>query len=407
MVWILPMTANEILRAQEPSGHQVSASLKRLGMALRRPWPLILIVGLAIAAAIEITGPWRFLVGGKTVSASSAGTLLYALYALTLIGWSLQPRRSFQSARQLLLRLNHRARSMLALIALPIALWMVVPAHTINLVDFLVNRSTGRPLLSLESLLFYPRAFIGEYSPSPAVGVIVLLLALSSLRRLRGTDEAGRVLALATLFSTMTAIAHPYKQPRFFFLAATLLWFAGSREAVKFLSRITDRSRERTQRWIVATLVGTFLLTAAIPGTDVDRLLRGHRRHTVDSTTAEVLTAITDEAARVRSSVLLGTWNHLSPWLVEWSCLQRGPSMNPDQVPQGPTGRPQRANIVSWIAADQPEIVMILSGAPGSQPRPGFEDETVWVTPVRRQLAQDSRFALVLQEDFPTARYRL
>ena len=123
-----------------------------------------------------------------------------------------------------------------------------------------------------ESLLFYPRVFIGEYSPSPAVGVAALLLAASVLRRLRGTDEASRVLALALLFSTITTVAHPYKQSRFFILTATLLWFAGSREAVGLVDRAISRVGKTTRRWAAAAVAAAALLTAAVTAIDDDRL---------------------------------------------------------------------------------------------------------------------------------------
>lgn len=407
LIWILPMIANEVLRAHGPSGLQPTESLKRLGAALRRPWPALLVIGLLGAAIIETAGPWQFSIGGRAVSIGSSARLLYALFALTIIGCLLRPRRSLLMAKQLHARVGVRARSMLTFIAFPVALWMVVPSHAINFVRFLVNRSTGPPVLSLESLLFYPRVFIGEFSPSPAVGIAVLLLAVSSLRKLRGSDEAGRVVAIALLFSTIAALAHPYKQPRFFFLTAVLLWVAGSREAVEILSKIMQRVAKRGQRWIAATLAGAVLLIAATVAPDLDRLRRGHRQHTVNSSTVEVLNAVAYEAAKVRRSVLLGTWNHFSPWLVEWGCLQRGPSMDPAQVPQALTGRGRRNNVIKWLATDPPDLLMVLSAAPDTQPRPGFVAETGWLEPVRKQLARDSHFDLVSQEDFPATRYRL
>ncbi len=202
---------------------------------------MILVVGLVAAAIIEIAGPWRFSVSGRVVTISSAGPLLYALYAVTLVGWLLRPRGSLHTVRQILVRLDSRARSILTFIVFPVGLSMVVPSHTINFVSFLVNRSTGSAVLSLEGFLFYPRVFVGEYSPSPTVGVVALLLAGSALRRLRGTDEAGRVLVLALLCSTIAAIVHPYKQPRFLFITAALLWLAGPREAVKLVTRAASR----------------------------------------------------------------------------------------------------------------------------------------------------------------------
>ena len=407
LIWILPMVTSELLRVHKPAGLTPGLILKRLGAALRRPWPAVLTLGLLIAATIEITGPWRFSIGGQALRVSSAGPLLYALYALTLLGWLLRPRRSRRAARQLLARLDARARSMVLIIAVPVALWMVVPAHAINFLNFLVNRSAGPPVLSLESLLFYPRVFSSEFAATPAVGIAVLFFAALSLRRLRGNDGSGRVLALALLFSSIAIVAHPFKQPRFLFLTATLLCFAGSREVVELVAQATKRLGEQFPRWLAVSLAGACLLTAAAVGTDSDRLLKGHRRHTVNASTTEVLEAITDEAARVRASVLLGTWNHLSPWLVEWSCLQRGPSMEPGQVPREPTGAAQRADVVAWIAADPPELLMILSATPDSEPRAGFAAETRWLDPVRRRLSRDPRFHLVSRKDFPDAGYRL
>jgi hypothetical protein len=81
--------------------------------------------------------------------------------------------------------------------------------------------------------------------------------------------------------------------------------------------------------------------------------------------------------------------------------------MDPDQVPREPTGRSRRGNVLGWLAAKPTELVMVLSAAPGAQPRPGFVAETRWLEPARRQPVPDSRFALISRADFRTARYRL
>jgi hypothetical protein len=50
---------------------------------------------------------------------------------------------------------------------------------------------------------------------------------------------------------------------------------------------------------------------------------------------------------------------------------------------------------------------MVVSRAPDASPRAGFVKETRWLDPVRKRLARDERFRLVLQEDFVDAGYRL
>ena len=403
LIWLLPMAVNELQR----SGLISTAMPHRLGAALRRPWPAVVTGGLLLAVIIETAGPWRFALFGREISVSSAGPLLYGLYVVFLLFRILRPRRSLEAVKLWLGNLERRARTMVLAIAVPIGLWMVVPAHAINFVRFLVNRAEGPPVLSLDSLLFYPRAFIGEFSSSQAVGAVVLLLAALSLRRLRGSDETGRVVALALAFSTIAAVAHPYKQPRFFFITAALVWIAGSREAIELMARASSRARESTQRWIAATVAGLSLVATASVGVDIDRLHESHRRRTVHAATAEVLDGITDHAVEAKSSVLLGTWNHLSPWLVEWSCLQRRPAMEVSQVPRFATGRRHRKNIIGWLLAERPELLMVVSTSPDSSPRPGLVRETRWLDPVRRRLARDPRFRLVSREDFPDAGYRL
>jgi hypothetical protein len=403
LIWILPMAANELRR----SGLHSAAMLAGLRTALKRLWPAMLSGGLLLAAIIEIAGPWRFSVGGMEVSVSSAGPLLYGLYAAFLVSRLLRPRRSYDEAMRWFGSLDSRARTMALAIALPIGLWMVVPSHAINFVRFLINRSAGPSILSPDSLLFYPRVFINEYSLLPAVGVVVFLSAAFSLRHLRGSDEAGRVLAIAVIFSTIAAFAHPYKQPRFFFTTAVLLWVAGSREMIELLARASCRAGETAQRWISVTVAGASLVAAASVAVNIDHLSEDHRRLTVHAATTELLVAITDHAEEARASVLLGTWNHLSPWLVEWSCLQRGPSMETTQVPRSPTGRRHRKNLVGWLLQDSPELVMVVSPAPDSSPRAGLVKETRWLDPVRRRLARDPRFRKVFRRDFPDAGYRL
>lgn len=403
LIWILPMVAHELWRAQGVAGIRSSAVVR----SLKRPWAAFWAFGLLSAAIIEIAGPWSFTIGPRAVSVSSSGPLLYAVYATTLLAWLLRPRRSLETGKLWLRRLEPRARSMVLAIALPIGLWMIVPSHTINFIGFLSNRSAGPPLVSLESLLFYPRVFLSEYSPTPAMGAALLILGALSLRRLRGTDQTGRVVALALLISSIATIFHPYKQPRFFFITAALLWLAGSREAVELAERVAVRTGETARRWVIATIAASSLFAATLVAVDTDRLQRHHRRLTVHESTAEVVAEIAGRAAENRSSVLLGTWNHLSPWLVEWSCLQRGTSMEPAQVPRSPTGSRHRKNLVGWLLTDPPELLMVVSAAPDSSPRPGFVAETRWLDPKRRRLARDPRFRLVSREDFADAGYRL
>jgi hypothetical protein len=407
LMWILTMAVNELLRGRDPKQLMSSFSLRGLAESLKRPRRVIIAGACLASVIIELAGPWRVTLAGHEISVSSSGPLLYAVYASFLLAWILRPHRGLELGRRWLARLEPRARTMVLAVAVPLALWMVVPSHAINFVSFLTNRDSGPPVVSFKSLSFYPRVFLDQYSASPAVGVAVLVLVATSLLRLKALDAVGRTLALALLISTALPVAHPYKQPRFLFLAAPLLWLAGSREAAELVARASRRAGEDFQRSIAALIASGALLVATIFSVKIDELEQGHRRHTVHPATAKVLDVISDRAREVRTSVVLGTWNHLSPWLVEWSCLQRRSSIAPTQIPRSPTGREHHSKPIEWLLRDPPDLVMLVSPAPGSTPPPGFLRETRWLDPVRKRLPRDPHFRLLSERDFLDSGYRL
>ena len=72
LIWLLPMVTCEVLRDHDLKALVAIVSPKRLATFLRRPWPAFLASGLLVAAVIEIMGPWRFAVGSRELSVSSA-----------------------------------------------------------------------------------------------------------------------------------------------------------------------------------------------------------------------------------------------------------------------------------------------------------------------------------------------
>jgi len=409
MMWLLPMAVNELWRSLASQESAPRKLVSRVSEIVRTPWGLFLALGLLTAAVIQVAGPWHFELAGKAVRITSAGNLVYALYALTLLRWLLRPRHSFEAARSFLERVAPRTRTMLLMIVLPIAAWMVVPAHTINFVRFMENRSDGPPLLSLEAITFYPRVFMTEYSTVAAVGVAVLLLGLLSLRRLRGSDDGGRVLALALLFSIIALLAHPYKLPRFAFTIAPLLWLAASREAASGVAWATARLGEARRRAAIACLAVGALVGASLVSVDVPGLERGHLERTVPSSTQKVLDEIASEAEQARSSVLLGSWNLLSPWLVEWHILHFTRGSVTARVPRHLVGRERRGDVLGRLDGDSTlEVVMILDANSDSVPtRSGYGEETAWLDVVRRDIVGDTRFVLVAHEEFHDSGYQL
>ncbi|MFV2073629.1 MAG: ArnT family glycosyltransferase [Thermoanaerobaculales bacterium] len=409
LMWLLPMAPNELWRNLASQGLAPRKLLLRASEILRTPWALFLALGLLTAGLIQVAGPWRFDLAGRAVRISSAGNLVYALYAFTLLRWLLKPRHSFEVARSFLRRVAPRSRTMLLVIVLPIAAWMLVPAHTVNFVRFMENRSDGPPLVSLEAIGFYPRVLTTEYSAVAAIGAAVLLLGLLSLRHLRRPDDGRRILALALLCSIIALLAHPFKLPRFAFTAAPLLWLSASREAASGVAWATQRLGSAGRRAATVCLAVGALAGAGLVGFDVPRLERGHLQRTVPSSTRKVLDEIAGQAEQAQSSVLLGSWNLLSPWLVEWHILHETTGSVIARVPRHLVGRERRGDVLGRLAANSDtELVMVLDAIPGSAPiRSGYGEETAWLDVVRQDIIGDPRFILVAHDEFPDSGYRL
>ncbi len=404
VMWLLPMAANETLRTSQPP-----ILLTRVVTFLRRPGPAFVTAWLLLTAAIVVSGPWRFNFAGRVIRIGSAANSIYALYVLVLASWAVWPRHSWRRLQLFIAETGWRTRTMAGLIVLPIALWMVVPAHTVNFVRFMENRSSGPPLLGLESLLFYPHAFITAFSPIPVTGIAALLLALAGLRHLRGDNQVGRVLALALIFSFVALVFHPYKQPRFFFTTAAVLWLVASCEVASGLAYCSRRLRAGPRTLLITGVAAAALVAAAMTPVNRTRLARSHRQHTVPASTRQVVDAIADRAADSRSSVLLGTWNGLSPGLVEWHCLQRRSVIDPSRVPQDLVRRARRGDVVDRLArTPHLEVVMVLSEMAGSDlAATVFGAETAWLDPVRARLARNKAFTPVDATEYPASGYRL
>jgi hypothetical protein len=176
VMWLLPLAANEILRAARSQRRRPRELVADAVEFLRRPGPAFVAAWLVLTVILVFTGPWKFAVADRVIHIGSSANSVYALYVLVLASWAVRPRSSLQRIRAFLDRAGPRTRTMVGLIALPIAMWMVIPAHTINFIRFMENRSSGLPPLSVESLLYYPRSFVTSYSPGAVVGIPVLVL---------------------------------------------------------------------------------------------------------------------------------------------------------------------------------------------------------------------------------------
>jgi hypothetical protein len=111
--------------------------------------------------------------------------------------------------------------------------------------------------------------------------------------------------------------------------------------------------------------------------------------------------------------LVLGTWNQLSPPLVEWRFRQRHAAAAPPELPV-PSRRGGSAERLLRVLreAKPPEQIVFVSlaedGAPSAEWGTAFAEETAWLQPLLLELESGALpYARALDESSPSAGYRV
>jgi hypothetical protein len=315
-----------------------------------RPFPLLVLAFLLVIAAIHFTGGGVITIDRMRISVRSPGNAIYALYLILLAGAFLGIRRA-GGWGPVWRRLSERHRVLMATLVLPLAVWLLIPVpnRVRALAGFVVNRDSGQPFGSLDTLLFYPRAFAHDYSPAPLIGWLVLALALSPPRRGSTPRDPAWLLYLAMCVGLVATMLHPYRQPRFLFTTAPLVWLLAARQAVTFLAwGLRGPAWLREAAWATALVALPAAGLLAAPRLEATRT--GYRQLLAPAAIEPVLDRVLDQAQRIEArATLLGGWNGMSPALLRWHRLLRAPSFPEARLP-----RPAH-----WLEAGSPESTLV------------------------------------------------
>jgi hypothetical protein len=403
LMWLIPLAAWEWGRLDDASRARGVAVLR---MPLRvswwlRPMPLGLALGALAIAAILLTGGGEITLLGRRMTFHSPGNLAYALW-LALLLWLLVPRRARPSRATWVWRGSpERVRILLLTVALPLAIWFTIPwpNRVRELVGFVANRDSGVPLWKLDGLLFYPRAFVHDYSPSPWIGWAVLLLAFPWLGDRR--EAPARLAWQAFLFGFLATAFHRYRDSRFLFTVSPLLWLCSARNAVTLAAAVLDRLPRRRLQDLAWSLAAVAILASAwFLGPSSSDLAARRRPLRSPASVIAALDAVLEtiaphaiapdaalastEGARPASgqpragpSVLLGYSNVLSPALLAWRAHVARPEIPlaalPKRVPRFGAGEDAAAIEARLDWLDQHAGVVIGAIAEEAAPRLGPE----------------------------------
>jgi len=411
ILWMVPLVLSELSR----SGHtlrtglsSVEKGMRRIG---RRPFAVFVLIYLGFIVFVSTTGGFAFTVAGRGISVRSAANPTYILFIIVLLRLLLiRPRRTLRRMAGWWQSLSDRFRIPLLLIALPILVWLLDPTHLKGFFGFVENRSSHLSLLSFEGLLFYPRAFVAEFSPAPWIGWSVLLIGLAhALLRARSTDPSHRILAYCTLFGLVAVGGHRYKDPRFFFTVAPLIWLSFGSAAVQAIRWLPVRMRYAGEIALAAA-VGVALVTGG--GLESASVGRGLERFSTPSSVGEPLDAVCGLVAESGETLVIGCWNGLSPSLLEWRYRQRFPAQAASRPPVFPGDIARGASATDLLdricAGGRVRRVVVLELAEGSSAWvPAYEEECSWARGFLERIAADERFARESGAEFNPSGYRV
>ncbi|OYV96631.1 MAG: hypothetical protein B7Z68_05295, partial [Acidobacteria bacterium 21-70-11] len=332
LAWLVPFVLAEAwLAAGSLAALRAGAAARLRSVDWRRPWRIFLLAYAAGMLALALFGGRVNDPSGQASRSISLGTPLYILYVLVLAHALIWPRRSWTRLKAWYAAAGSRPRAIALVVFLPIAVWMLAPSHARGFVRVLENRNAGPSLWTPAGALFYPRAFLHEFSPSVAVGAACLVLAALAVALWPRLSLPHGVVVLALVLGLIGTLAHPYKLTRFLFPLVPLLWLAAATALAGVVSRlITPRLRTAA----ASSAAALVLILAVLVPIDRGRLTAGLVENSVPAAVRPVATAVARAAATARGSVLAGYWNDLSPGLVQWSGWQSAPAFRADDVPR-------------------------------------------------------------------------
>jgi hypothetical protein len=386
-----------------------------------RPFPLIMAGSFLAILAIQVTGGGVLDLAGRRISVRSAGNPAYAFYVVAF-AWAIVRLRRAGGLGEVMRRMSPRQAILTSTVVIPLAIWFLVPYpnRVRALIGFAVNRDSGIPLLSWEALSFYPRAFVLDYSPAPLVGWIVWALALLPPRLLTGRrglrgDPAG-LLLLALWVGLIATAGHHYRQPRFLFTTALLVWLSAARNAVCLLEtaleKVSPAAGVRESTWALG--LAALLAWGALGAPAARDTLALHRAFNAPPLFEPVLDLVIAHVERAgEPSVLLGYANEMSPALLRWHGLLTRPTLPERRMPEAPGAiplRPSEADLAGRLEAlrrsGRPVIAALpVAGFPGETP--DYRDETRADSATAARLAADPEVVVEHTGELPSSGFRV
>ncbi len=304
-----------------------------------RGFPLFVTLYLFVTFLALLTGGWEFQAFGQTINLKFNGNALYALALLVLLKTVIFSRQDIKKLSHWFLKLPEIYKLFILYVCLPVLIWFLNPLNFRTFVSFIINESTTQNQALSEKLLFYPRTFMGHYSPDEGLAIVLLGLAFLSLLYLRNFSKSQKLFYLVMGLGIFACVSHPNHDQRYIFPYAIMLVMAAGQGLVGFLSNY--------KRWLHPVL-GLALAIAML----VFPFKTPYEKRLEQALSPMKTEIIADEVCQIsqqaRNNVVINYHYEFSPSLVKWHCRLDKHKVNIKQIPTTLTRIGVKRSLHNW-----------------------------------------------------------
>lgn len=293
-----------------------------------------------ILVAVVVTGGIdREMFGQRIIFKSVLGNPIYGFVIFVFLRYLIFDRARLVSSARFVWNAPQPWQGVIRYMATPVLIWLSYPQNFSTFFVSTINHSKRRAFFSFETLTFYPRAFLYEYSPTAWVGALVLVLFFIGLFFWRRFNVGERFIWVMGAVTFVSVVIHPNYITRYLYTAAPFLNFGAAFTLVRLFEWALEKASveaSRVGRVVLSGVIGAACFWLVINGLPAMRQI-GADALAAD-TTRTSLTGIVDKvctsAKDVARSTVIGYSEFLNPSVVAWSCLHQYPNLDSRSVPR-------------------------------------------------------------------------
>lgn len=329
-IMVCEFSTNRSFRAMIGNG------LARFGRDVRwrSPFTIFVFAYVAFLLYVQKVGIHFEAFGQKVMIERALGNPTYLLIALLIIRNAIVNRPLLKEYLRNIGTADEPFRSFLRFCVLPALVWLSYPVFFTTFFIFMFSENTRHSSFwSMETLTYYPGAFLEQYSVHPAIGVACLVALVGLLVCWKRLPRVTRFLVGIATFNFLLTMTHPNYQARYLLTTVPILFLLLGLASAHILEALTQKRSARLDLLFNGLAPGLAALVFLVFPVQRDTLQKALITYTHPESVNEVFAAICGEVKNAPSNTLIGFSNFMAPASIALECYKDFPDMARAQMP--------------------------------------------------------------------------